>query len=152
MAIDPLVAALEAGRLPAGGFGHAQHVQFAWHYARTYPLPEALERCRTVLQGLAARAGAPGKYHETVTAAYLVLVAERAQQPDAPTEWETFACRYPELFRWKPGILDAYYRPDTLWSEEARRAFLPPDAIANDALSEVWQGLITAPSVAGGRT
>jgi hypothetical protein len=49
--------------------------------------------------------------------------ADRAQS------WEEFAERNPDLLRWKGGILDRFYRKETLDSDLARMVFLFPDLI-----------------------
>jgi hypothetical protein len=72
---DELVRAFESAELPAEQFSHAAHVRVAWCYLRRAPLPEALARFIASLQRFAAAHGASGKYHETVTVAYVLLIA-----------------------------------------------------------------------------
>ena len=121
-----LLRRLEDGPEP-GQFGHPEHVRLAWLFVRAYPLPQALESCGAVLRGLAARAGTPERYHQTVTWAYLILVNERAHRDGSPSDWDAFAQRFPELLEREPGILSRYYRPETLGSELARTTFVMPD-------------------------
>jgi hypothetical protein len=45
--------------------------------------------------------------------------------------WEAFERRHPDLFRWSPSVLSAYYPPEVLGSDLARRVFvLPPGQAA----------------------
>jgi hypothetical protein len=106
-------------------FHHADHVRAAWCYLRSSPLLVALGRFTTSLKRFATAQGKPQLYHETITWAYLFLIHERLRDGE---EWDGFAARNGDLFEWRPSILDRYYRPDTLSSDRARRAFVPPDA------------------------
>jgi hypothetical protein len=121
------VAAVESCTIPCGAFRHADHVRLAWIYLRSYTLIEAIERFTGSLQRFAAHCGVPGKYHETITWAYLLLIHERMQRSDPPCGWEGFRAANADLFDWKPSILERYYAPSTLHSDLARRVFVLPD-------------------------
>ena len=77
---EDLMRAFEAGRPPAEGFHHAQHVRVAWNYLRAYPLHEALGRFCGALGQFAAAQGKPDLYHETISVAYVLLINERLDQ------------------------------------------------------------------------
>lgn len=130
MTDDELLGAFERGVEPEGGFHHAQHVRVAWLYLRAHSLPDALVRFTTALRAFAAAQGTPGLYHETITVAFMLVLAERMGDPDAPASWDAFAGRNADLLAWKPSVLDRYYRSDTLWSDRARRGFVMPDRLA----------------------
>lgn len=127
MTDESLVEYFESGREPPGGFHHREHVRVAWFYLRNAPLPVALERFRTGLRRFAEMQGAVGKYHETMTTAYVLLIQDRLQQAPG-LAWEEFAKCHADLLAWRPSILDRYYRPGTLASAEAQRTFVEPDA------------------------
>lgn len=127
MTDEELLAAFERGVEPEGGFHHAQHVRVAWLYLRSLALPEALARFTSKLRAFAAAQGSPGLYHETITVAFMLVIAERAGDPEAPSTWDAFAARNPDLLAWKPSVLDRYYRNETLWSDRAKRGFVMPD-------------------------
>lgn len=114
--------AFESGTLPS--FHHADHVRLAWIFLRQSPLLEALERFSAALKAFAESKGAAGLYHETITFAFLLLIHERMGDH---ADFDSFRAANPELFRWKPSVLDEYYRPETLHSDEARRVFVLPD-------------------------
>ena len=61
-------------------------------------LGDAIDRFRSTLQAYAASLGASGKYHETITIAWLLLIAERLDAGARPLTWREFADRHPELF------------------------------------------------------
>lgn len=136
--------AFEATRIAPADFHHRDHIRAAWAVLCHYPLDEAIRRYRAALKRLAARAGKPGIYHETITWAYLLLIHERLAQTDARAgdataplgalppnppgglQFAEFAARNPDLLAWRPSILDAYYRKEDLESEHARRVFILP--------------------------
>lgn len=114
--------------LPAEQFHHLQHIQVAWLFVRKYGMPQALAEFTTAIKRFADAKGATGLYHETITWAFLLLIAER--QARAPVEtWEAFEAANPDLLMWKPSVLDRYYSKELLSSALARRTFLMPDRI-----------------------
>ena len=129
---EQLVAAFESGQEPPGGFHHREHVRVAWYYLRQQALPDALVRFSNALRAFATTQGKPGLYHETITTAYVLLINERLDDRARELSWNDFAALNPDLFGWKPSILDRYYRPDTLKSDKARRTFVMPDRFAAD--------------------
>ena len=127
-----LLAGFATGTLPPGDFHHADHVRVAWLLLREHPVLEVLARFSQGLRRLAAAAGKPGLYHETVTWAFVLLIQERMARggmggTGGINTWDAFAAENPDLLTWQPSILDAYYEKETLASELARRVFLLPD-------------------------
>jgi hypothetical protein len=124
---DALLLAFDEGTLPPGAFHHRDHVRTVWILLEGHPALDVLARFSAGLRRLAAAAGKPGLYHETITWAYVLLVNERRVAPGAET-WPAFAARNPDLLAWKPSVLETrYYRTETLWSERARATFVLPD-------------------------
>lgn len=121
---NEFLKAFEACSLSGDEFHHSDHLRVAWLYLCSLPLLVAIERFRECLQRFARHHGAPGLYHETITWAYLLLIHERM---NGEASFEIFRAANPDLFSWKPSILDRYYRAETLASERARRTFLLPD-------------------------
>ena len=116
--------AFDACSLDPETFHHEQHVAVAWTYLQDFPLAQALERFSSALLRFATSAGAPQKYHETITWAFLIVLNERMQQmPDA--SWEQFAAANPDLMQW-PASLDRYYSAGVLASDLAKRTFVLP--------------------------
>ena len=115
--------------LPSDQFHHQQHVQVAWLFVCKFGMPRALSEFTKALKRFADAKGATGRYHETITWAFLLLIADRQAQCAAGT-WEDFAQANPDLLVWKPSILDRYYSKELLSSELARRTFLMPDLIS----------------------
>lgn len=124
-----LLRSFEEAGLPAEAFHHREHLRVAWLYLRREPVGLALERFAADLRRLAGAYGKPGLYHATITWAWLLLVAERAGRSRA-ADSERFVDEHPELLQKDPGLLERYYRAETLKSELARRVFLMPDRLA----------------------
>jgi hypothetical protein len=120
------VDALESCTLPPDAFDHRGHVRLAWLYLRDQPVLDALPRFIESLKRYATSLGAAGKYHETITYAFLFLIHERMARHPAGT-FEEFADLQRDLFG---PILDRYYHPDTLASDLARTLFVMPDRFA----------------------
>jgi len=112
--------------LPADQFHHHQHVHVAWMFVTTHGMPAALAEFSTAIKRFADAKGATGLYHETITWAFLLLIADRQARWPAGT-WDAFARENPDLLTWKPSILERYYSKELLGSEIAKRSFLMPD-------------------------
>jgi hypothetical protein len=119
------IDAFTAGQLAPAGFDHRAHLRAAFLLLRAYPFLEACIAMRDGLQALAGKLGKPDLYHETVTVAFMALVAQRV--PAAAEDGESFIARHPELC--ERGLLDAYYSTALLASSAARTTFALPDRI-----------------------
>src|SRR5690606_37179019 len=126
---EELIHCFEAAQPPPGGFSHREHVRVAWWYLCRYSTPDARQRFRTGLRRFAEAQGAAAKYHETITTAYILLIAERLAEVGRTASWDAFAAESADLLARRPSVLDRYYRPETLESEAARLGFVPPDLV-----------------------
>ena len=115
--------------LPADQFHHEQHVQVAWLFIREHGMPAALAEFTAAIKRFADAKGATGLYHETITWAFLFIIAERQVKSGAAT-WQEFAASNRDLLVWKPSILERYYSSELLKSDLARAVFLFPDRTA----------------------
>jgi hypothetical protein len=129
MTAPELVPAFEACTLAAERFRHREHLLVAWTYLRETPLAAAAARFIAALRRFAEAHGAPAKYHETVTWAYLALVNERLHGDGsacgARAQFDAFLAANADLLD-PERALGAYYDPATLASERARRVFVLP--------------------------
>lgn len=122
---EEFLAAFEDLTLPKEEFSHRQHVRLAWICLGRDRFDEASRRVVQGIQRFAAHHGATGLYHETITQAWLRLVADgRRRQPGAAS-FEAFLAANPQLSG--KGALEPYYEPATLMSDEARARFVAPD-------------------------
>jgi len=122
---EEFMRAFETATFPAARFDHAAHVRAGWWYVTHYTLGEAIDRFSHSLRAFAAANNVSGKYHETMTVAWMLLIAERVGV-DRDGAWEVFAARYPELFA-TPSLVSRYYSDAVLASERARQHFMMPD-------------------------
>lgn len=121
MSDDEFLRAFEDGTLPKDAFTHAAHVRLAWACLRRDGFAAGSERVVRGIRAFAALHGATGLYHETVTRAWLALVA--AADAGEPS-FEEFLAAHPEL---RGRALERHYAPETLAAPEARARFVPPD-------------------------
>ena len=69
--------------------------------------------------------GNPQAFHQTITIAFLSLIAERMQQCGSSADFEALVGAYPELLDKR--ALSRWYPAERLVSEAARRTFLLPE-------------------------
>ena len=108
----------------AGRFGHRQHIHLTWLAVRRYGTYAAIALVSEGIQRTARYAGAPQKYHATVTRAWVELVGHHAAVSDL-TDFDAFADRYPALLDKR--LLARHYRSSTLASTAARTGWVEPD-------------------------
>ena len=120
----PDLERFERGRLDPARFTHREHVRMAYEMLRRYDFPESALRYANGLRRLCARIGRPEKFHQTVTLAFLCLIAERLAA-GVPQDFAAFAAANADLF--ERGALERWYSPQRLASEVARGTFVLPD-------------------------
>lgn len=122
-----VLADFEAGRVDPARFPHRTHVQVSYELLERHAFPEALLHLARGLRRLAARAGRPEVYHETITAAFLAVIAERRLR-GRYIDWEDFSARNPDLL--SKDLLQDWYEPALLQSTVARQTFVLPRKVA----------------------
>lgn len=118
------VEAFETCRLPIEQFHHRDHLRLAWIYLRRLGVPAAAVRLGESIRRYAAHHGKPEKYHETVTVAWLRLLAGSANRSGA-SSFEELLAASPDLL--DKNTLQQYYSPKLLAFESARAQFILPD-------------------------
>ncbi|HEY1955375.1 MAG TPA: hypothetical protein VGH28_07175 [Polyangiaceae bacterium] len=119
-----LVARFEACTLPPWAFGHREHLFVAWTYLKSAPFEDAAPRFVRNVKRFAARHGAQGKYHATVTWALLALMAEAIDALPSHS-FDALLDARPELVAARE-TLRARYSREVLESERARRVPILP--------------------------
>lgn len=107
-----------------GGFGHREHLELAWSYLRLYSLDQAGEVMVAAIRHVTRLHDAESKYHETMTRAWLHLVAVHVQRWDAES-FEAFLERNTGLL--DRDLIQHFYSRDLILSETARAAWTAPD-------------------------
>ena len=123
MSDDDFITGFEAGTLME--LPHRSHVRLACLYLDRFAAEEALEQLLAGLKRFAAAKGHPGKFHYTMTRAWLeLIVCARRRHPDARDAGELFvACPLLADSR----VLSRYYSDALLSSAAAREDWMPPD-------------------------
>ena len=105
-------------------FGHRQHVHLTWLAVRTVGTDAAVPLVSDGIQATARYAGAPQKYHATMSRAWVVLVGHHTDA-DPVDDFDRFAEGNPELLDKR--LLTRFYNSTTLASDEARASWVDPD-------------------------
>jgi len=121
--VEDELRALETGTLDPALFPHPEHVRLAYEMLGRHPFGEAVTRFSRGLRLLAANAGRPEIYHETITVAFLALVGER-RAGARNGGWSEFKTNNPDLLDKR--CLDRWYDADYLRSDLARQTFCLP--------------------------
>jgi len=121
---EDFLEALEHCTLAPDEFNHAGHVRAGYLYLKRHPFPEAAARTCAAIKAYAGSLGKPGKYHETLTIAFLALINARLREHGDGGGWEGF---------WRASAggltraaLNAYYPTPLLDSPAARTSFILP--------------------------
>jgi hypothetical protein len=122
-------------------FGHREHVHLTWLAVRRCGVPAAVGLVSEGIKRTARYAGAPQKYHATVSRAWVELVGHHATESGGSgsgsgsdggggeggefTEFTAFADQHAALFDKR--LLTRFYRPATLASPQAKNGWVEPD-------------------------
>lgn len=118
--------AFEALRVAAEEFDHRAHVRLAYIYLCEMPVDEAHQAMkRALLSFLDHLRVEKGKYHETITRAWIKAVRYFMDETEPCVSADEFIDRNPRLL--DPKIMLSHYSAEVLFSPEARRRFVDPD-------------------------
>lgn len=124
---DERVEAFMNGTLPPSEMSHPLHVRLVWADLQRHRLGLVIDRQVEGLRRFTERHGAQGKFHTTITLAFVLLIHERLETHGRHLSWDEFAARNPDLLSYRPSPLAPYYNEETLRSDKARRVFVLPD-------------------------
>jgi hypothetical protein len=108
----------------AGHFGHRQHVHLTWLAVRRHGVEEAIGVVGEGIRQTARYAGAPQKYHATVSRAWVEAVGYHVAEHDF-TDFDAFAEANPALLDKR--LLSRFYSSAVLASAGARAGWVEPD-------------------------
>lgn len=118
---DVLLAEVMAGR---HHFGHREHLHLTWLAIRRHGHAAALELISNGIRRTARYAGAPQKYHATMSRAWVELVGHHVAADAAP-DFDEFAAANPLLLDKR--LLSRFYESPTLATAAARNGWVEPD-------------------------
>lgn len=125
---DELVARFEALAIAPAQVRHREHVRLAYAMLRGADFGEAAVRFRRALRRFAGAVGAADKYHETLTWAYLALVAQRMAEDPTVTSSHELIARHPDLVDHHRGVVARYYDVAAITASPlARAVFVLPE-------------------------
>ncbi len=117
-------------RLTLPEWDHLSHLRAARLLLSRFPLAEATAVMRRRIRRLNREnrviESKESGYHETVTVAFMHLVADAWVRDPGVTSLD-FCIRHPELCDVR--VLLRHYSRERLWSPEARATFVPPDRL-----------------------
>jgi hypothetical protein len=117
---EEFLEAFHGRRLLTSEFRHADHLRLAWLHLHREGLETALLRVRSGIQAFALHHGVAHLYHETITTAWVRLLATHHE-----TSFDEFLARNePKLGL---HLLHRFWTPEVLASQEARTRWVPPD-------------------------
>jgi hypothetical protein len=117
---EEFLEAFHACRLLNSEFHHADHLRLAWLHLEREPLEAALAHVRAGIQKFATHYGAAHLYHETITTAWVRLLATHHENSFAEFLRENEA-------RLSKELLYRFWSPEVLAGEEARARWMAPD-------------------------
>jgi hypothetical protein len=118
---DALMAEVMAG---APRFGHREHVHLTWLAVRRCGVVEAVGLVSDGIQRTARYAGAPQKYHATISRVWVELVGYHVAE-SGESDFRAFADHHSALLDKR--LLTRFYRPATLAGARARTGWVEPD-------------------------
>jgi hypothetical protein len=99
---------------------HADHLRLAWLHLAREPFETALAQVRSEIQAFAKHHNLTGLYHETITSAWVHLLATHQEN-----SFEEFLTANESHL--SSDLLHRFWTPEILGSQEARRRWVPPD-------------------------
>ena len=122
---DEFANAFETCRLSSECFHHRDHIRLAWIYLQRYGESQARPRIAAAIRNFAAHHGKSDKYHETLTVAWLRLVANAMTRAPLAATFEHFTASAPELL--DQHTVQRYYSAAAISSDAARTTYVEPD-------------------------
>jgi flavin reductase len=147
---DAFLATFERGGFGSDEFPHKAHLRMAWLYVTRFGSEAAIDRAARGIRILAEANGQANLYHDTVTRAWVYLVAAAVTRSPSAS-FGDFLARNPQLLDKR--LLLEHYSPNLLASSPARAAWIAPDlAPIPGAPESIVAGgdAVTTPTVAAG--
>lgn len=112
--------------VPAEQFNHRAHLRLAYVYLCAEPIDAAAERMKAALLAYLDHLQIdPGKFHQTMTRAWVLAVRHFMDRSPPCADFDAFIAASPELLDTQ--IMLSHYSAQTLFSDRARSEFVAPD-------------------------
>ena len=116
----------EACRIAPDAFSHRAHLRLAYVYLVDSDADSAYEKMRDALHAFLGHLGiAEGKYHDTMTRAWILAVRHFMEKTQDAGSADAFIDQNPLML--DSNVMLTHYSADLLFSQEARQRFVEPD-------------------------
>jgi len=122
---DAVMRSFEACQLDPAKFHHPDHIRLAWLCVQRQGVNAAETFLLNGIDKFAQHAGAPRKFHYTITIAWTRVVAAATQNGPAVNNFSEWIQSHPDLL--DRNLLARYYSPGRLETPEARSGWVEPD-------------------------
>jgi hypothetical protein len=142
---DPTVTRLREfvrGEVDPRDFPHREHVRMGFEMLRRHDFVETAYHYSAALRAMTAKIGKPEIFHQTMTIAFLAIIAERLQA-GTYEDFADFLAANPDLM--SRSVLTSSYSRERLASAAARMTFLLPDLPDSHAIGP-QPGVLQSPS------
>jgi hypothetical protein len=120
LADDEFLVALRDCKYPIENFQHADHLRLGWILLRNLDADSASNEAVKIIKAFGLSHGKGDAYHETVTRAWMRLLATHNE-----VSFEEFVSK--NGARISAGLLHEFWQPETLNSPLARAVWVEPD-------------------------
>lgn len=117
---DEFLRAVGSCELPLSSFRHGDHLRLAWLRLHRTTVAQAIDEVQRDILRFAAHHGAAHIFHQTVTTAWVRLLASHNE-----ASFDRFLTDNEQ--RLSSNLLQEFWSPAALQSEAARHGWLPPD-------------------------
>ncbi len=116
----------ESSEFPAAEFHHREHLKLAYVYLTAHDTETAYKLMRGAIKSfLLYNRVDPGKYHETITRAWILAVRHFMEKTSSSDSADSFIDQNPIMLDAK--IMMTHYSTGLLFSDQARGKFAAPD-------------------------
>jgi hypothetical protein len=124
--LEAIVRGFETCTTPAADFPHRSHLVVATWYLNGASRLEAIAKMRAGILNFADHYGIEGKYNETITLFWIILVERHLQKLASDLSLLDRANAVVEALA-DSRVMSEYYSKELLWSERAMREWVAPD-------------------------
>jgi len=124
--LEAIVRGFESCTTPETDFPHRSHLVVATWYLNNANVTEALENMRVSILNFLKHYGINGKYNETITLFWIIIVERFLKTLDAKLTLVDRTNAVVEALS-DSQLMFEYYSRELLWSERAMREWVDPD-------------------------
>ena len=124
--LEAIVRGFETCTTPAADFPHRSHLVVATWYLNGATRSEAIAKMRASILNFVDHYGIEGRYNETITLFWIILVERHLQKLASNLSLLDRANALVEGLA-DSNVMFEYYSKELLWSEQAMREWVAPD-------------------------